>query len=110
MPVSPLQDASALLRIRLTSEGSDVSSAVSLLSATVERAMDKAATATLVFLEGDPASQAFALSESATFWLGARITASSCKARRRCSSAAAQRHALVMRRRMGAASSWVYLP
>ncbi len=76
MPVSPLQDASALLRMRLFSEGSDVSSAVSLLSATVERAMDKAATATLVFLEGDPVSQAFALSESATLWLGARITVS----------------------------------
>lgn len=76
MPMSPLQNASALLRIRLLSEGNDVSSTVSLVSATVERARNKVPKATLVFLDGDPASQTFALSESATFWLGARITLS----------------------------------
>jgi Rhs element Vgr protein len=70
---SPLDNAEGPLRLRVSSEGTDVAETVQLVSATVRSAINCVPSATLVFSDGDLSEQGFPLSDKDTFAPGKRI-------------------------------------
>jgi Rhs element Vgr protein len=74
MPESPNLDAGGLLSISITSDGSEISDTVQVVSIKISYELNRIPTAEIVILDGDMPEQKFEVSDADTFKPGALIT------------------------------------
>ncbi|WP_085315872.1 type VI secretion system tip protein VgrG [Derxia lacustris] len=74
MATSPETGADGVLRITIKCDGNPVSDTAELRSLRISHAINRIASATLVFLDGDMPNATFPISDSADFKPGAKVT------------------------------------
>lgn len=74
MPVSPLLDTDGVLNVKVLCEGNELQERAQLIRVSVQAAINRVPSATLVFEDGDMPEQTMPLSDAEDFKPGAQIT------------------------------------